>query len=110
MKGKGTKYERETIINFNEEEGFASIWTASETVYRQLLKRGYKPKKDGERHAVFEMPKGEVKLPRRKRSMSPAQKQSLVAARKGHFGRFQSVGAASGEGISPQGTQARGAR
>jgi hypothetical protein len=27
MKGSGPKYERETIINFNEEEETASVWT-----------------------------------------------------------------------------------
>jgi hypothetical protein len=41
MKGKGPKYERETIINFNEESEMASIWTASEVVYRRLMKLGY---------------------------------------------------------------------
>jgi hypothetical protein len=77
MKGKGIKLERETIINFNEEDGTASIWTASETVYRRLRKLGYMPSEDGERHAVFTMPKREVKLPRPKRVVSEAQRERL---------------------------------
>lgn len=81
MKGKGTREERETIINFNEKDGTASIWTASEAVYRQLLKRGYFPVEDGERHAVFEMPKRDVKLPRPKRQASEAQRQAVMRMR-----------------------------
>src|SRR5436309_2746312 len=37
MKGKGPQSERETIINFNEEEDTASIWTASDAVYRRRM-------------------------------------------------------------------------
>lgn len=77
MKGNGPKHERETIINFNEEDDTASIWTASETVYRRLRKLGYMPSEDGERHAVFTMPKREVKLPRPKRAVSEAQRERL---------------------------------
>ena len=46
MKGKGPKHERETIINFNEEDDTASIWTATEVVYRRLMKLGYMPSRD----------------------------------------------------------------
>ena len=38
MIGKGPKQDRETIINFNEESDKASVWTASEVVYRRLIK------------------------------------------------------------------------
>jgi hypothetical protein len=41
MNANGPKHERETVIVFNEEEDFASIWTASQTVYRKLKKLGY---------------------------------------------------------------------
>jgi len=51
MKGKGPKHERETVITFNEEESTASIWTASQAVYRRLKKAGYVPAQDGERSA-----------------------------------------------------------
>jgi hypothetical protein len=67
MEGKGIRAERETIINFNEEDDEASIWTASETVYRRLIKLGYIPHKDNERSAVFKMPKRDIRLPRPKR-------------------------------------------
>jgi len=70
MKSYGSKRERETTINFNEVYGEASIWTASETVYRRLLKCAYKPSEDGERHAVFTMSKREAKLPRPKHAVS----------------------------------------
>jgi hypothetical protein len=77
MKGKGPKHERETILNFNEESDTASIWTASEVVYRRLLKLGYAPSQDNERSAVFEMLKRDVKLPRPKRVMSEARRQKI---------------------------------
>jgi hypothetical protein len=77
MNGKGPKHERETIINFNEESDKASIWTASEVVYRRLLKLGYVPSQDNERSAVFEMLKRDVKLPRPKRVMSEARRQKI---------------------------------
>jgi len=35
MEGKGSRFERETVITFNETESSASVWTASETVYRR---------------------------------------------------------------------------
>ena len=86
MKGMGPRYERETIINFNEADETASIWTASESVCRQMMKRGYQQREDGERHAVFEMPKRDIRLPRPKRTrkVSPEQAARLKQAR---FGR-----------------------
>jgi hypothetical protein len=57
MKGKGPRDERETIINFNEAEPCASIWTASEPMYRKLLKLGYEPIEGSDRSATFEVPK-----------------------------------------------------
>lgn len=54
LKGKGPKLERETIINFNEVESNASIWSASEPIYRKLLKLGYTP---SDRSATFQVPK-----------------------------------------------------
>ena len=86
MKGMGLRHERETIIRFDEDGQEADIWTASETVYRRLLKRGYKPYEDEQRHAAFRMPKAEIKLPRPKRTrkVSPEQAARLKQAR---FGR-----------------------
>lgn len=77
MKGHGPKHERETIINFNEESDMASIWTASEVVYRRLIKLGYGPSQDNERSAVFEIPKRDVRLPRPRRVMSEVRRQKI---------------------------------
>src|SRR5262249_35342788 len=81
MTGKGSKRERETIINFNEESDTACIWTASEVIHRRLLKLGYMPSQDKEPAAVFGIPKRDIKLPRPKRTMSEAQRQKLTAMR-----------------------------
>jgi len=91
MKGKGPKHERETVIVFNEEESTASIWTASEMVYRRLKKVGYVPAQDNERSASFEVPRADVKLPRprRKRILSAEQRreagQRMAIARSAAF-------------------------
>ena len=76
MEGKGIRAERETIINFNEEDDEASVWTASETVYRRLIKLGYVPHQDNERSAVFKMPKRDIRLPRPKRQVTEAQREA----------------------------------
>ena len=41
MKAKGIRQERETIINYNEAEDTAYVYTASQKVYRALMKKGY---------------------------------------------------------------------
>ena len=64
MKAIGPGYERETIIRFDDDSDFAELWTASATYFRRMIKRGFTPKEDGERHALFEFPKKSVKLPR----------------------------------------------
>ena len=64
MKGQGIKQERETVIAFNEADPLASIWTASERVYRKLKKQGYEPVEDTERSARFEVPKKRVSIRR----------------------------------------------
>jgi len=81
MQGKGTKLERETIISFNEDEETASIWTASEVIYRRLLKRLGREylKEDKERHAVFEFPKSLILLPRHKRQVSDEERSEASA-------------------------------
>src|SRR5215510_9776087 len=85
MKGKGPRIERETVINFNEEEDVAWIWTASEVVYERLLKRLGRAylTEDGERHAEFRFPKQFITLPRTKakRVLNPIHKARLMAGR-----------------------------
>jgi hypothetical protein len=64
MKAIGPGYERETIIRFDDDSDTAELWTASATYYRRMIKRGFVPVEDGERHVVFKFPKKSVKLPR----------------------------------------------
>ncbi len=80
MKGKGIKQERETIIAFNEADPSASVWTASESVYRRLKKQGYEPVEDTERSATFEIPKKCVSI-RKPIATSKKQLKALARAR-----------------------------
>ncbi len=82
MTGKGPRHERETVIVFNEEDSTASVWPASESVYRQLIKRGYCPAEDNERSGRFVMLKRDVKLPRPK-----SEKRSQIARRRSEGAR-----------------------
>jgi len=77
MKGKGIKQERETVIAFNEADPSASVWTASESVYRKLKKQGYKPVEDTERSATFEVPKKCVSI-RKPKVLTEKQKTNLT--------------------------------
>jgi hypothetical protein len=83
MEGKGQRFERETVITFNDAESSASVWTASEIVYRRLKNLGYVPTRDNERSAVFEVPKAVVRVlkPRPKRELTERQREAL---KKGH--------------------------
>jgi lipoate-protein ligase A len=80
MKAKGLRQERETIIKFNDAEDIASVWTASQTVYRALKKIGYSPVADDERSARFEISKADIRLPRPKRKLTPAQRRARIKA------------------------------
>ena len=77
MQGKGPRVERETIINFNEAEPYASIWTASEPMYRKLLKLGYEPIEGSDRSATFEVPKRFVSV-RKPRKISETHRAALA--------------------------------
>ena len=77
MKGKGPREERETIINFNEAESYASIWIASEPMYRKLLKLGYEPVEGTDRSATFEVPKKLVAI-RKPRKISGTHRATLA--------------------------------
>ena len=80
MKAKGVRQERETIINFNDEEDIASVWTASQKVYRALKRVGYNPVADDERSARFEIPKADIRLPKPKRKLTPEQRRARIKA------------------------------
>ena len=80
MKGKGQKQERETVITYNEADPLASVWTASEPVYRKLKKQGYELVEDSERSARFEIPKKRVSI-RKPIATSDKQLKALEKAR-----------------------------
>ena len=80
MKGQGQKQERETIIIYNEADPLASVWTASEPVYRKLKKQGYEPVEDLERSAWFKVPKKCVSV-RKPIATSDKQLKALEKAR-----------------------------
>ena len=77
MRGKGPRIERETIINFNEAEPDASVWTASEPMYHKMLRAGYQPSEDSERSATFMVPKKLVSV-RKARHISAARRKELA--------------------------------
>ena len=77
MQGKGPRVERENIINFNEAEPYASIWTASEPMFRKLLKLGYEPIEGSDRSATFEVPKRFVSI-RKPRKIGDARRATLA--------------------------------
>ena len=81
MQGRGPRTERETVIRFDEDGATATVWTASEVVYRRLRKMGYFPAEDNERSASFEVPKRDVRLPRPKPAVSKKRLESLKRAR-----------------------------
>jgi hypothetical protein len=81
MKAKGPKHERETIIRFDEESATATVWTASNAIYKWLRQAGYVPTEDNGRSASFDVPKTDIKLPRprRKRTLTDEQRRQAAA-------------------------------
>lgn len=77
------KFERETIINFNEEENLASVFTFNRAWQRHLeQKLGLVPlysNRFGGRE--YELPKSQIPLPRKVRKASKAQLEGLAMAR-----------------------------
>ena len=57
-----TGEEAETIINFNESEGMASVYTASRRVRSHMLKAGFSPVKSTSHAWWFEVPKQAVRV------------------------------------------------
>lgn len=80
MKAKGLRQERETIINFNDGENTAYVWTASDTIYCALTLKGYKPIADDGRSASFKIPKADIRLPKPRRELTPAQRRARIKA------------------------------
>jgi hypothetical protein len=76
MTPKGPRSERETVINFNEEEETATIWTASGPMDKRLRKLGLEVIEEGGRHTVFRCLKSQAKV-RRLKVLSADYKASL---------------------------------
>jgi hypothetical protein len=76
MTPKGPRSERETIINFNEDDETATIWTASGPMDKRFRKLGLEVIEEGERHTVFKCLKSQVKV-RRLKVLSADYKASL---------------------------------
>jgi hypothetical protein len=77
MQGKGPKYERETVIRFDETKDLAYVWTASKPTYNRLRRLGYEPVKDDERSASFRLPKKAVSF--RRPRQRKEEKDSLAS-------------------------------
>ena len=75
MTPKGPRSERETVINFNEEDETATIWTASGPMDRRFRKLGLEVIEEGDRHTMFKCLRSQVKV-QRPRVLSPQQLQS----------------------------------
>jgi hypothetical protein len=76
MTPKGPRRERETVINCNEEDETATIWTASGPMDKRFRKLGLEVIEEGERHTVFRCLRSQVKV-RRMKVLSADYKASL---------------------------------
>ena len=73
-----TRQEQETIINFNQEEAIAYIYTCSKAWIRHFEKvLGLKPTKIHSYAREYECPKTWIKKPRKTRKLSEQQRQRL---------------------------------
>jgi len=81
MTPKGPRSERETVINFDEEDDTATIWTASAVIHNRLMKRLGRVylTDDGERHSEWKLPKRLIRLPMAPKPMSEGRRQALRA-------------------------------
>ena len=75
--------ERETIINFNEAEDMASVYTHSHKWIEHIEKKlSIKPFRRLEPAREYEIPKKWLRLPQKPRTASPTQKDHLSKIRK----------------------------
>jgi len=77
---KLTRYEKETIILFNEGEADASIYTFNKRWQRHLeTKLGIQPTETNSWGAkTYTIPKDRIRLPQPKRKLSDKQKKKLA--------------------------------
>ena len=74
-----SKYEQETVINFNQAEDKAYIYTCSLSWMNHMEKvLGVKPTKKYSYAREYECPKTWIKKPRKPRKLSEGHKQKLV--------------------------------
>jgi len=88
MRGMGRRFERETIVIFNEENDSATIWTASAVVDRRLRKLGFEPTYEGDRHTEFRCGKKQVNLRRKTRTSANTKAKALARLRNLKSGGF----------------------
>ena len=76
-----SRFEQETIINFNKGEDEASVFTYEGTWQRHLEKKmGLKPIYDnGKGGREYLLPKSRIKMPRSPRKLTAKSKSALVA-------------------------------
>ena len=84
----GPRFERETVVIFNEEDGMATIWTASGVVDRKLRKLGFELTHGGERHSEFVCLKKQVNLRRKTRISASTGAKAAARLRNLKGGRF----------------------
>ncbi len=109
MKAKGPRQERETTITYNEVEDTASIWTASEPMYRKLKKLGFYPVEDRDRSATFKIPKKCVSVKKPKILSEKQRAASLKSLQAARIARFSS-GAPVEKGFQPPNSSTKGPR
>ena len=84
VNNKLTKYEQETITNFNKAEDKASIFTYSKKWQRHLERLGFKPVMDnGFGGKEYLVPKNMIRMPQKKRRCSEESRKTLT----GRFSR-----------------------
>lgn len=76
-----SRVEQETIINFNEEEPTAEIFTYSKVWQRHLEKKlGLKPiSRNGWGAKIYEIDKKRIRPPMPKKHISPENRAKLIA-------------------------------
>ena len=76
-----TRWEQETIINFNQAEDIAYIYTCSKAWMNHMEKRlGIKPTKKYSYASEYECPKVWIRMPRKPRQLS--EKQKLILSKR----------------------------
>jgi len=80
--GNVERFEKETIINWNQEDNKAYIFTYDKGFQQHMKKLGCKPVGNN-RHGAksYEIPKNWVPLPRKKRKVTEAMRKGLEKAR-----------------------------